>query len=58
MTFFKQISISCNSERMKPSVLLMVEKIKILKHQIFFLTQVLLQIAPQFLIKTPQHSKQ
>lgn len=58
MTFFKQISISCNSERMQPSVLLMVEKIKILKHQIFFLTQVLLQIAPQFLIKTPQHSKQ
>ena len=53
MTFFKQISISCNSERMQPSVLLMVEKIKILKHQIFFLTQVLLQIAPQFLIKTP-----
>ena len=58
MTFFKQISISCNSERMQPSALLMVEKIKILKHQIFFLTQVLLQIAPQFLIKTPQHSKQ
>ena len=58
MTFFKQISISCNSERMQPSVLLMVEKIKILKHQIFFLTQVLLQIAPQFLIRTPQHSKQ
>ena len=58
MTFFKQISISCYSERMQPNVLLMVEKIKILKYQIFLLTQVLLQIAPQFLIKTPQHSKQ
>lgn len=58
MTFFKQISIFCNSERMQPSVLLMVEKIKILKQKIFILTQVLLQIAPQFLVKTPQHSKQ